>query len=184
MSRDRPSTREVFEQGLPDGAGRDAIEREFYARVKLPNGAFKTTSSNRLDDVNRVFRPYLAEFPERPLSIMDVAVSSGVSTVEWFEYLERENLDCRITATDRAIYVSLLSLTRHLEALVDREGTSSTWTSSVAAPRPTRQDWPGCSPRRCGCFFARPCGWTGIYRRSTGCRGNLPAETCLGVAQQ
>src|ERR1035438_4568778 len=79
----RPTTEEVFFNDLPECPEQDALEAQFFQRVLLPNGTFKTTASRRLDDLNDFLLPYLRQLADRPLRIMDVGASSGVSTVEW-----------------------------------------------------------------------------------------------------
>src|SRR5271157_2641182 len=96
----RPTTQEVFLNDLPVCPEQDALEAQFFQRVLLPNGTFKTTSPNRLDDLNRFVLPYLQEIAERPLKIMDIAASSGVSTLEWYDSLKSQGIDCDVTATD------------------------------------------------------------------------------------
>jgi hypothetical protein len=53
---------------------------------------------------------------------MDVACSSAVSSVEWLESLEAAGVDCRMTAGDAAVNAFVLSISRGLHALVDRNG--------------------------------------------------------------
>jgi len=74
------------------------IERRFFAKLRLPNGTWKTTYPNRLDDVNRELLELLPE--DRDLDLMDVAVSSGVSTLEWSDQLLANGVRHRIVAGD------------------------------------------------------------------------------------
>jgi hypothetical protein len=123
MSGTPPTTREVFDRPVPSGArhDQDFVEREFFSRVVLPNGTVKTTSANRVDDLNEAVLPFLERMAERPVQIMDVGVSSGVSTLEWFDSLSSKDVDCQITATDLTVYSWLLTLTPSLAVLVDRQ---------------------------------------------------------------
>ena len=50
-------------------------------RVALKNGTFKTTYPNRLDDINKAFFPHVLSLAGRPIRIMDVGASSGISTM-------------------------------------------------------------------------------------------------------
>jgi hypothetical protein len=117
----RPTTRKVFGRTLVDVSEQDTIEREFFARVKLPNGTFKSTGANRMDDLNAAVFPYIAAIDERPVKIMDVGASSGVSTLEWFECLSGERVTCDVTATDLIVHASLVSLAPSLAVLIDRD---------------------------------------------------------------
>jgi hypothetical protein len=119
----RPTTRQVF--GHPDMPAeiREQMEIQFFDRVVSPNGTIKTTKSHRLDDLNAAALPFLSHLSSPgPLQIMDVGISSGVSTFEWHEHLVANNVPCKITGTDLTVFASLISLSRNLEALIDRHG--------------------------------------------------------------
>ncbi len=73
-------------------------ERRFFGKVLLPNGTWKTTYPNRLDDLNEQLVEFLAR--DRELELMDVAVSSGVSTVEWSDQLRASGVRHRLVAGD------------------------------------------------------------------------------------
>jgi chemotaxis methyl-accepting protein methylase len=117
-----PTTRDVFGPYQTPVAQQDQLETEFFERVVLPNGTIKTTKPHRLDDLNQAALPFLTRLAEdcHPLRIMDVGISSGVSTIEWHEQLAAEHISCDLTGTDLTVYASLMSLTRHLGVLVDR----------------------------------------------------------------
>ena len=68
----------------------EALEDLFFRNIRLPNGTNKTTYRRRLDDLNALARQHLP--PKRPLDFMDVAVSSGVSTLEWIEFLAESGI--------------------------------------------------------------------------------------------
>ncbi len=123
-SRARPTTRDVFGPLQTPIAQQDQLETQFFERVVLPNGTFKTTKAHRLDDLNLAALPFLTQLntADGPLKIMDVGISSGVSTIEWHEQLTAERIPCELTGTDLTVYASLMSLTRHLGVLVDRDG--------------------------------------------------------------
>jgi hypothetical protein len=119
IAKSRPTTREVLSGTA--SAEQDALERAFFSRVVLPNGTVKTTNAHRLDDLNEAVFPFVAACTERPVQIMDVGVSSGVSTLEWYESLANQGVDCHIAATDLTVYASLVSLTPGLGVLIDRD---------------------------------------------------------------
>ncbi|HKT83505.1 MAG TPA: hypothetical protein VJQ84_06675 [Solirubrobacterales bacterium] len=74
------------------------VERRFFAKVRLPNGTWKTTYPDRLDDLNRLLGELLPR--GRELELMDVAVSSGISTVEWSDQLRAEGVPHRLLGGD------------------------------------------------------------------------------------
>jgi hypothetical protein len=117
----RPTTREVFGRTVPSSDGQEYLEREFLERVVLPNGTFKTTNANRLDDLNAATLPYIAQLTERPLKTMDVSISSGVSTLEWHDFLSANGIATEMVGTDLTVHASLVSLTPGLGVLVDRD---------------------------------------------------------------
>jgi hypothetical protein len=91
----RSSLRDVYSGA---GAGdRDEAHR-FFARVRLPSGVFKATQPRRLDDLNDLALPLLPS--ERPLELMDVAVSTGVTSLEWSEQLAAAGIEHRLLCGD------------------------------------------------------------------------------------
>ena len=124
MSKEAPTVHEVFLASGTSVEEQYALERQFFARVALTNGTFKTTYPNRLDDINEASYPHLIRLADRPIRIMDVGASSGISTIEWYAYLSRSGIDCDITGSDVTIYASLLTFRfiSKVAALVDRNG--------------------------------------------------------------
>jgi len=96
-----------------------ALEREFFARVILSNGSVKTTYEHRLDDLNELVLPYIREL-SRPVQILDVAASSGVSSAEWYEQLAAQGIPCSLTATDLSVNAFHVC-TGAVEAVLDKE---------------------------------------------------------------
>jgi len=94
-----------------------AREREFFSAIRLPNGSFKTTSSHRLDDFNEVILSTLPS--DRRLLVKDVAVSSGVTTLEWAEQLRGAGIAHAMTATDLSLDAVLVSLPGEVRVLLD-----------------------------------------------------------------
>ncbi len=79
------------------------VENDFFRHIVLANGSFKTTSARRLDDLNRGVLPYVQAVSERPVEIMDVASSSGISTQEWYDDLQAAGIEARMVGTDLSI---------------------------------------------------------------------------------
>jgi hypothetical protein len=103
----------------PDAAPTPQQEQQFFAGVRLPNGTFKTTSDRRLDDLNNAIGHHL---PRRhPLRIKDVAVSSGISTLEWYQALTKAGIECEMTATDIWLHARLVEA-RGFRVLLDQAG--------------------------------------------------------------
>jgi hypothetical protein len=116
-----PTARRLFFSGetfAPEQL--EDLERAFFWNVIARNGTFKTTNHRRLGDLNRAVIAHLPAV--RPLNIMDVAVSSGVSTGEWVRDLEAAGIKHRMTAGDLLVHAWLISINTQLHVLVDKTG--------------------------------------------------------------
>jgi hypothetical protein len=98
----------------------EQLERAFFCNIILANGTFKTTNHRRLDDLNALLRGQLP--PERPLRVMDVAVSSGVSTAEWAADLQDHGIAHEMTAGDLMVDAFLITVRPNLRVLIDKAG--------------------------------------------------------------
>jgi hypothetical protein len=95
------------------------VERRFFTKVRLPNGTYKTTYSNRLDDLNELLLDFLPR--DRELAIMDTAVSSGISTIEWDDHLRAHKVLHKMVAGDM-VDAWLTSWGTSLALLIDGSG--------------------------------------------------------------
>jgi hypothetical protein len=121
MNGQIPTAQSVFFSGRRLAqAELEELERSFFSNLILENGTFKTTNHRRLDDLNALALPFLP--PERPLRIMDVAVSSGVSTGEWIDSLQRNGIAHHMTAGDLVVDAFLVAVAPGLRVLVDKTG--------------------------------------------------------------
>jgi len=98
----------------------EELERNFYSRLRLPSGVYKTTHTRRFDDLNPVVNELLPR--GRRVEILDVGISSGISTIEWLEAMRASGIDARIIGGDLDITAHLLSLGNWLDVLIDRTG--------------------------------------------------------------
>ncbi len=85
-------------------------EAALFAKLRLANGTFKTTAEHRLDDLNEFTLKCWRESGFRPTEVLDVGVSSGITTCEWFDELSRAGFSVRMIATDVAMWGNLVSL--------------------------------------------------------------------------
>ena len=115
VSSNRPTVEEFLSSHSPE------IEKNFLARVRLPNRTFKTTQPHRMDDLNRFSLPLIAALPQRPLRIMDVAASSGVSSAEWLDFLELNKISASVLATDKLLEADAVRVVPGLTVLIDRD---------------------------------------------------------------
>ena len=97
-----PSARAFF---LPSpGAAPEpdvATETRFFRYLRLPNGTYKTTYPNRMPDVDAIVAEALT--PGTHVDVLDVGVSSGVTTLELIDALEARGLVPDVVAVDLAI---------------------------------------------------------------------------------
>ncbi|MGH6679260.1 MAG: hypothetical protein ACREDL_10105 [Bradyrhizobium sp.] len=97
-------------------------EAAFFASIRLRNGTFKTTDHHRLDDLNVLVIGEWQKLDHKPRQIMDVGVSSGITSLEWAEALTRAGINADILATDLSMRGSLVRLLPGYEVLLDRDG--------------------------------------------------------------
>jgi hypothetical protein len=98
----------------------EELEKAFFWNLILKNRTHKTTYHHRLDDLNALVAAHLPA--HRPLEIMDVAVSSGVSTAEWVHSLQEGGIEHHMLAGDLLVYAWLVRVGRNTRVLVDRSG--------------------------------------------------------------
>jgi hypothetical protein len=142
MTASVPTAFEIYFAGPQrlDERERAAREDLFFHSIQLRNGTYKSTAHHRLDDLNNFVMELLPR--ERPLEIMDVAVSSGVSTAEWLLALESAGIECHMLAGDALVDARLVSLGR-LRALADKTGhllQLDVGGRAIRLPPPRRRD--------------------------------------------
>lgn len=116
-----PTVRTVL---LPDG-GDPAARDDLFRNLRLANGTRKTTWAHRFEDLDEALPPLLGA--PRPVRLLDVAVSSGVSTVELIDSLERHGHTVQADATDLTVRGSLWRVLPGLYAFTDDEGHVLQW---------------------------------------------------------
>jgi hypothetical protein len=137
MTVRRPLTLAVYGG---EGMATPELERSLFAKLRLPNGTWKTTYRNRLDDLNELLLDHLPR--GRRLQLMDVAVSSGVSTLEWSEQLTANRIAHDLVAGDIAVDGWLTSLGGRVAVLFDADGGApllleiGEWARAVQSDRP------------------------------------------------
>jgi len=122
VSRLKPTIKEIFltDPGTRDPTTQEEFERNFYSRLRLPNGVYKTTHTRRFDDLNPIVNELLPK--GRPLEVLDVGISSGISTIEWLDALRASDIDARMIGGDLDITAYMISVGQWLDVLIDRTG--------------------------------------------------------------
>lgn len=98
------------------------VEREFFASLMTGNKTYKTTFHQRFADTNPLLLRQLKRDGLQAPDILDVGVSSGVSTLELHEDLDKGGLDARIVATDLLVDALLVRVLPKCHALVEPNG--------------------------------------------------------------
>jgi hypothetical protein len=80
--------------------GDQAIERAFFAGLLLRNGVYKTTEERRMDSLFPLLARHARALAARPLRVLDIACSSGVTTVELDRALAGAGFEVETTGTD------------------------------------------------------------------------------------
>lgn len=114
-----PTAREILFGKPTETAVQEERERIFFGSIRLKNGTYKYTFSHRFDDLNRLVNGLL---PQRPLRIMDVAVSSGISTLEWMDSLDQLGIEHIMVGGDSTMNGFLISIGRDSHVLTDATG--------------------------------------------------------------
>ena len=117
-----PRAREIY---FPDEArseeDNEIFEERFFRMIRLPNGTYKTTATHRLREVDNALCQCLKGMP-KDLNVLDVAISSGVTSLELLEALTKQGFNPHLTASDLTIHAVLSRLAGGLEILCDSKG--------------------------------------------------------------
>jgi len=115
----RPTVDEIYEADR-DKDSQLEYERAFFNRVRLHNGVYKTTYNKRFDDLNPILIKIIDN--DKKLSVMDVAISAGVSTLELSEDLNLSEIEHTIVASDYCIDATQYYFGKKVSVLLDKYG--------------------------------------------------------------
>lgn len=96
----------------------EAQEREFWSSLRLSNRTFKTTTEKRLGDLNAAAIGYWRETGFAPQSVLDVAASSGVTSIEWLQAMRAAGFAPQMVATDISLNAKIVRLLPFYSVLV------------------------------------------------------------------
>jgi hypothetical protein len=97
------------------------VERAFFAGLLLRNGIYKTTEAHRMDELLPLVVQHARTLPGPTLRVLDVACSSGVTTVELHRALMDAGLSAETTGTD---------LTMNADYVVREDGAAMLFDST------------------------------------------------------
>ncbi len=99
------------------------LEKEFFCSIKLSNGTFKTTWPNRFKDIDLEVIKYLQkQAAVKPKTFLDIGVSSGRSTYEWFLSLKDAGFQPKMKGTDLILTAYLIRICSGIYVLAEKNG--------------------------------------------------------------
>lgn len=98
------------------------IEGDFFGSLKLSNQTFKTTNVNRFEGLNDELIRLITESGSAIARVLDVGVSSGVTTIELLRAFRAVGVSPEVTATDLVVEAYIVPLWRACRALVEEGG--------------------------------------------------------------
>jgi hypothetical protein len=122
----------------PGGIGAHE-EARFFASIRLANGVFKTTDTQRMTALDRLIAGRAAADGFAEPEVLDVGVSSGVTTLELRDALKAAALRPRIVALDAAVEARLLDVAPGRRVLQDSSGRDLQYEILGVAIRPWRR---------------------------------------------
>ncbi len=119
---------------------REDIQQAFYLGLRVRNGVTKMTQPHRMDDVLPLLVQRASLVEQRPLRILDVACSSGVSTAEMHQALAQSGLHCETVGTDLVLYSDYVTHEDGTAILFDKDrNVLQIEIGSWASPRKLRR---------------------------------------------
>lgn len=99
-------------------------ESQFFSAIRLANGTFKTTSSARMTELDMLTAKLVRARNWRRPAIIDLAVSSGVTTADLVETMISNGVKPTVTATDVQINAAIYVIAPGLRVLTDMSGSA------------------------------------------------------------
>lgn len=112
------------------------IETAFYATLKMRNGTFKLTRASRFDEIEHAFKSVLTSRAATIRSVLDIGVSTGVTTAEFADFLSSIGAAAEIVATDLYIDAYIVEPFRGFRILADHDGWPMQYDLGGKAIRP------------------------------------------------
>ncbi|WBU31256.1 hypothetical protein OOZ54_07100 [Rhodopseudomonas palustris] len=114
------------------------FSNNFWGEIKTSNDTWKTTLENRLNLVDDALFKVIEDNHLSPTIAMDVAISSGATTLDWYRAFMRHGMDVRIIAIDRVVHCYVVRLNRWLSTLIEQNGHVLRFDISGRGYRPWR----------------------------------------------
>ncbi|KZC18578.1 MULTISPECIES: hypothetical protein [Rhodanobacter] len=119
------------------------MEEDFFTSLMTRNRTYKTTFHDRFSDINPYLQEYLLHHAPPTLRVLDVGISSGISTVELYDDLSRGGREVEVVGTDILIDAFLVKVFPRCYALVDPGGFPLRFDFPFVTMKPwvTRDDY-------------------------------------------
>jgi len=119
------------------------MEEDFFTSLMTRNKTYKTTFHDRFCDINPYLLEYLLHHAPPAPRVLDVGVSSGISTVELYDDLRQGGLEVEILGTDILIDAFLVRVFPKCHALVEPSGFPLRFDLPLVTMKPwvTRNDY-------------------------------------------
>lgn len=114
------TTRKFF--NTPANQLTSEIEEVFFTSLMTGNKTYKTTFHGRFADINKHLRDELGSGRMRATRILDIGISSGISTLELYEDLRLREHTTEVVGTDILIDALLVHVYPGCDAVVDTSG--------------------------------------------------------------
>lgn len=98
------------------------LEEEFFASLRLRNGTYKTTFQKRFSKINNELLKLLNNGDIQMSNLLDIGMSSGISTLELYDDLKSVGYKSRIAGTDFMMDAYLTHVFPGCYALMDNTG--------------------------------------------------------------
>lgn len=126
-------------------------EARFFGLLKTANNTFKRTEPSRLAAIDAALIATMARDDSQIHAVLDLGISSGVTTLELLESLRATGHEPHMTGTDRSVRARLVPLPFGCRALVEPNGHVLQYEVMGRAVRP----WERRLDRWTGMFLVR-----------------------------
>ena len=99
-----------------------AAESEFFSKLKMRNGTFKLTKPSRFAALEADIGLRIAERAAHLRQVLDVGVSTGLTTIELADFLRAKGASAEVIGTDLFVQAHLVEIAPEFRVLSDNEG--------------------------------------------------------------
>ena len=115
------------------------VEAAFFTALKTGNRTFKKTGAGRFSELDAKLVQVLSSVKKRHGELLDIGISSGITTLELADALTAAGHKFRITATDLSLDAYIVDVMSGCRALVDRSGHPLQYEICGRTMRPWRR---------------------------------------------